>query len=106
MTTMSKTSLILFWSLWLLDVLIALFAYREFMGQFFGRYSGGQPMKFILLWVLILAAIVLVIAGSLYFKNHDRSSAAITVAIIPLILALPYALFLGVLMLSGGNRWN
>ncbi len=102
---MSKTTLISFWVLWLLDVLIALFGYREFIGGIFGRYAAPSS-KYVVMWVFLLVAILLVIVGSLYFKNQERSSAAITVAAIPLVLALPYALFLAVVMLSGKTRWN
>ncbi len=97
--------LVLFWVVWLLDVLIALFGYREFIGGVFGRYASASS-KYVLLWVFILIALLLIIGGSLYFKNQERASTAITVAVIPLVLALPYALFLAVVMLSGKTRWN
>lgn len=103
--SMSNTMLLFFWIVWLLDVLIALFGYREFIGSVFGRHASASP-KYLTLWLAMLAAILLVIMGSLYFKNHGRPSAALTVVVIPLVLALPYSLFLGGLMLSGKNRWN
>ncbi|MEO6038159.1 MAG: hypothetical protein ABIQ93_07075 [Saprospiraceae bacterium] len=102
---MTKTMLILFWVLWLLDVLAALFGYREFIGSVFGRYATASS-KYVWLWMVLFAAILLIIGGSLYFKNHGRPTAAIVVAIIPLVLALPYALFLGAMMLGGKNSWR
>ncbi len=102
---MSKTTLIWFWIMWLLDVLIALFGYREFIGGIFGRYATPSS-KYVVMWVVLLVAILLVIAGSLYFKNQERSSAALSVAAIPLVLALPYALFMAVVLLNGKTRWN
>ena len=104
-TIISKTTLTLFWIIWLLNVLIALFGYREFIGGVFGRYAAASG-KYMLLWVSLLVAMLLVLTVSLYFKNQARASAAIIVAAVPLVLALPYALFLGVMLLSGKNRWN
>ncbi len=102
---MSKTTLILFWVFWLLDVLAALFGYREFIGGVFGRYAAASS-KYIGLWTVLLIVILLIICGSLYFKNRGQSTAAIIVAVIPLVLALPYALFMAVVMASGKNSWQ
>lgn len=97
--------LLLFWALWLLDVLAALYGYREFIGGVFGRYAAPNA-RYIGLWLGLLAIILAIIGGSLYFKNHDRPMAAMIVAVIPLVLALPYGLFLGALMLGGKNNWR
>jgi len=103
---MSKTTLLLFWVFWLLDVLIALLGYREFIGGVFGRYA-APSFKYVALWVTLLLAALLIVCGSLYLKNHDRPSAALTVAAIPLVLALPYVLWLGVAVLSGSKaNWR
>lgn len=102
---MTKNMLLLFWVLWLLDVLVALFGYREFIGSVFGRYSSASS-KYITLWLFLFLAIFLVIGGSLYFKNHERPTAAIIVAVIPFVLATPYILFMGALMVGGKNKWN
>jgi len=103
---MSKTTLLLFWAAWLLDVLVALLGYREFIGGVFGRYA-APSLKYIALWAALLLAAMLIIWGSLYFKNHDRPAAALIVAAIPLALALPYVLWLGVVMLSGSKtNWH
>ncbi len=102
---MTKTILLLFWLLWLLDVLAALYGYREFINGVFGRYSVSSP-KYLSLWIPLLLGIVLIICGSLYFKNHDRPTIALIIAVIPVVLALPYALFLGAMMLGGKNNWR
>lgn len=102
---MSQTILVLFWVFWLLDVMAALLGYREFMGSVFGHYATASS-KYITLWVFLLTAILLVLGGSLYFKNHGQSSVAIIIAAVPLVLALPYALFLAGVMLAGKNKWN
>lgn len=103
---MSKTTLILFWVLWLLNVLAALMGHREFIMGMFGRYAAPTP-KYIALWVGILAIMLAIICISLYLKNHGRSSAAITVVAIPLVLALPYILWIGAVIVMGGkNAWR
>lgn len=102
---MSGTTLIWFWVLWLLDVLAALFGFREFMNGAFGRYAITSS-KYITLWVSLLTAILLILTGSLYFKNHALPLQAMIVAAIPLVLATPYALFMLAIMTGGKNRWN
>jgi hypothetical protein len=103
---MTKTTLILFWIFWLLDVLIALFGYREFMFGLFGR-NATPSSKYISIWLTLLAVATLIIGGSLYFKNQGHSTTALYVAATPLVLALPYLLWMAVILLSGKNtRWN
>lgn len=102
---MSKTILVLFWVMWLLDVLIALYGYWEFMGGMFGHNSNPSS-KYITLWVGLLAFAMLIIGGSLYFKNQGYSFAALSVAAVPLILALPYVLYLAVVMVSSNGNWR
>ena len=97
--------LILFWILWLLDVLAALFGFQEFMGSVFGRYAAPNS-RYVLLWMALFAVILLIIGGSLYFKNQGQSMAAVIVAVIPLVLSLPYILFLGAVMMGGKNNWR
>lgn len=103
---MTKTHLTLFWVLWLLDVLVALYGYREFMQGLFGQYSTPNS-KYVFLWVILLIIALGVIVGSLYFKNHGNTTLAFSVAATPLVLALPYMLWIVVVLLSGKNaRWN
>ncbi len=101
---MSKSSLLLFWIFWLLDVLIALYGHREFIMGVFGRYASPNS-KYISMWTVLLGAGLLIIAASLYLKNHGQPAAALWVAGIPLLLALPYLLWL-VLALLGGKNTN
>lgn len=103
---MTKTTLTLFWVFWLLDVFIALFGYREFIQGVFGRYATPNS-KYISLWLVLFVVAALVIGGSLYFKNQGRSTIALSVVATPLVLALPYLLWVVVILLSGKNaRWN
>lgn len=103
---MTKTSLTLFWVIWLIDVLITLYGYREFLQGMFGQYAAPSS-KYISMWVVLFLIAALVIGGSLYFKNQGKTAIAFSVASVPLVLALPYALWLAVVLLSGKNtRWN
>ncbi len=103
---MSKTTLLIFWIIWLIDVLAALFAHREFIVGVFGRYAAPNS-KYIFLWTIILCAFLIILYGSIYLKNHGQSKAALTVVSIPVVLALPYLLFLGAVILGGRNtNWH
>ncbi len=103
---MTQTSLTLFWVIWLIDVLIALYGYREFIQGVFGQYA-TPTSKYISMWVVLFVVASLVIGGSLYFKNHGNTTMAFSVALVPLVLALPYALWLAIVLISGKNaRWN
>ena len=101
----SKTALVSFWVMWLLDVLMTLFGYREFVTGIFGRYSSPSG-TYVTMWAAILIVAFGVISGSLYFKKHGQTMASLIVAAIPLVLALPYLLFLAVVMLSGNTNWQ
>ncbi|MEO6760297.1 MAG: hypothetical protein ABIO24_12640, partial [Saprospiraceae bacterium] len=90
---------------WLLDVLAALFGYREFLNGVFGRNAAATP-QYLSIWTLLFAAIAVIISGSLILKNQAHPMAAIILAAIPLVLAVPYALFFGVLLLGGNKNWR
>ena len=103
---MTKTSLTLFWAIWLIDVLITLYGYREFLQGMFGQYAAPSS-KHISMWVVLFLIAAVVIGGSLYFKNQGKTAIAFSVASVPLVLALPYVLWLAAALLSGKNaRWN
>lgn len=103
---MTKTSLTLFWVLWLLDVLVVLYGYREFIQNVFGQYAAPNS-KFVSMWIVLFVIALGVICGSLYYKNQGNTTMAFTIAAAPLVLALPYIFWLAVALLSGKNaRWN
>ena len=103
---MTKTTLVLFWVMWLADVLITLYGYREFIQGVFGQ-NAAPSRKYISLWMVLFLAAFLVIGGSLYFKNHQQAGMAITLVSAPLVLAVPFVLWMAVLMVIGKNaRWN
>ncbi len=84
---------------------MTLFGYREFITGMFGHYSSPSG-TYIAMWVGILAIAFAVISGSLYFKKQGQTMASLVVAAIPLVLALPYVLFLAVVVLSGNTNWQ
>lgn len=90
--------LILFWVLWLLDVLAALYGHREFLMGMFGQYAAPSP-SYIALWVAFFALILAIIFGSLYLKSHGSHTAALIVAAIPVALALPYLLWMAMILI-------
>jgi len=95
---MTKTMLILFWVLWLLDVLAALYGHREFLMGVFGQYAAPST-SYVLLWTTLLLAILAILFGSVYFKNHGQPTAALIVAAIPAVLALPFLLYMLAIMI-------
>lgn len=85
--------LILFWVLWLLDVFAALYGHREFIMGVFGQYAAPSP-TYILMWTVLLLAILAILFGSVYLKNHGQPTAALIVAAVPVVLALPFLLYM------------
>lgn len=102
---MSKTTLVFFWIIWLLDLLMTLYGYNEFLTGVFGHYASPSS-KYLAMWIFILVILLLILCGSVYLKNHGQSSMALIVAAIPMVLALPYLLFLGVSIFGGSNNWR
>jgi hypothetical protein len=103
---MSKTSLILFWVFWLLDVLLALLGHREFINAMFGRYA-SPTLKLSAVVIILLMLMVFILWISLYFKNHERGSLALGIAAIPIIPTLCYLLWMGMILIMGRNtNWQ
>ncbi len=96
---MTKTILILFWVLWLLDVLAALYGHREFLMGIFGHFSAPTP-GYILMWTAMLLGILAILFGSLYFKTHGQPTAALILAAVPVVLALPFLLYMLVIIIA------
>lgn len=85
--------LILFWVLWLLDVLAALYGHREFIMGVFGQYAAPSA-GYVLMWTALLLAILAILIGSVYLKNHGHPTVALIVAAVPAVLALPFLLYM------------
>lgn len=87
-----------------MNATITLYGYLDLQGMF-GQYAAPSS-KYISMWVVLFLIAAVVIGGSLYFKNQGMVI-AFSVASVPLVLALPYVLWLAVALLSGKNaRWN
>ncbi|MEQ1745415.1 MAG: hypothetical protein ABMA02_08320 [Saprospiraceae bacterium] len=99
---MTKITLILFWVLWLLDVVAALYAHREFIMGVFGRYAAPTP-TYILMWTALILALLVLLFGSLYLKNHNHPWAALIIAAIPAVLSLPFLLYIGTVIILRPN---
>ena len=103
---MTKTTLVLFWVMWLVDVLITLYGYREFIQGVFGQYA-TPSRKYISLWMVLFLVAFIVIGGSLYLKNHHQTGMAFALVSVPLVLTTPYVLWMALIALIGKNaRWN
>ena len=101
---MSKTTLIIFWVIWLLDVRFALYGFWEFIGGVFGRYA-APTSKYITMWIGLLAFALLILGGSLFFKNSGQNTLAMGTVALPLVFAAPYGLWL-LAMIIGGSKTN
>jgi hypothetical protein len=95
---MTKNTLLFFWLLWLLDVLAALLGHRELLLGIFGRNATPSP-TYILMWTGLLALLLAILYGSLYLKNHGSPTAALVVAGIPAMVALPYLLWMAAILI-------
>jgi hypothetical protein len=96
---MTKTMLILFWALWLLDVLAALYGHREFIMGVFGQYAAPSA-GYVLMWTALLLAMLAILFGSVFLKNHGHHTAALIVAAVPVVLSLPFLLYMLVLVIA------
>ena len=77
-----------FWVLWAIDAVIAAVA----LYFFFSLAAGGRVGSFnILPWLAILAALAVVIGGSVWLRSVGQRAVAI---ILLLLLAIPGALFI------------
>ncbi len=85
--------LVLFWVLWLLDVAAALYGHREFLMGVFGQYAAPST-SYVLMWTALLLAILAILFGSVYLKNHGHPTVALIVAAVPAVLALPFLLYM------------
>lgn len=76
-----------FWFLWSIDAVIAAVA----LYFFFSLAAGGRVESFnILPWLAILAALAIVVGGSIWLRSAGQHALAI---ILLLLLAIPGALF-------------
>jgi len=81
-----------FWTVWVIDALASLvLLFFFFMGLMDGSVSSYNGLE----WILILAAVGAVLAGSIYFFRNGKKSIAY---LLVCLLAVP-ALLLGIFLL-------
>jgi hypothetical protein len=91
-----------FWVTWVIDALISAIGLYFF---FVGLADGSVSSFNIGIWVGLLTALTVVVAGSLWLKEIGRPGLGMMLL---LVLAVPgalYALFLFVIIISGA-KWN
>jgi hypothetical protein len=94
--------MILFRTLWVVDLLTALVAAAFFViGVADGSVSGAN----IALWAGLLAAIAIVVVGAKALRNRNRLAAACALAALLAVPSLLFVFFFGVAIVSG-VRWN
>lgn len=91
-----------FWVIWAIDALVSAIAIFYFL---VGLADGSVSSFNIGIWILLLAALAVVVAGSLWLKVIGRPGLG---AMLLLVLAVPavlYALMLLIVIISG-DKWN
>ena len=91
-----------FWIPWTIDALISAIALFFFTG---GLADGSVSSFNIGIWMALLAAIAVVLGGSLWLKAIGRPGLGTMLLLIPAVPAVLYALFLLVFIISG-SQWN
>ncbi len=84
------------------DVLVSLIILYFFL---IGIGDGTVSAFNIDLWLLIIAALVAVLGGSLWLRSHHHPNFALATLLIIILPALLFVLYFLVAILGGG-RWN
>ena len=92
----------MFWTLWALNAVIGAIALFFF---FWGLADGSVSSFNIGLWMTILAALAVVIGGSLWLKSSGRRRLGVSLLMVFALPGLLYALFL-VIAVTSGVSWN
>lgn len=91
-----------FWILWAIDALISAIALYYF---FVGLADGSVSSFNIGIWIALLAALTVIMAGSVWLRALGHP---VLGAVLLLFLAIPgvmFALFM-LLVIFSGSRWN
>jgi hypothetical protein len=91
-----------FWALWGFDALIAATVVFFFL---WGLGDGTVSSFNIMLWLGMLAAVGLVVAGSLALRNANQTAAAYVLLILLALPGLAFTLFLAAVLILQ-PRWN
>ncbi len=99
---MTRFSLFAFWFLWLADVFIALLSHRELTGHLFGR-NAGPPSRAAAIWAMICLLLLMILWAGVHFKNKGQSGLAIGITASPVVILLPYVLWMAAVLIMGKN---
>lgn len=92
----------IFWILWSVNAAIAAIVLLFF---FAGLADGSVSSFNIGLWLVILAAGFIILAGSLFLRGRGHAVLALLMVIPVAAAGLLYALFI-LLVIVSGERWN
>jgi len=91
-----------FWIPWAIDALTSAIALFHFL---VGLADGSVSSFNIRIWIAILAALAVVMAGSLWLKEIGHTGLGTMLLLVLAVPAIFYALFLLVVIISG-SQWN
>ena len=91
-----------FWALWIIDALISAIAVFFFLA---GLADGSVSSFNIGIWITLLAALAVVVAGSLWLKAVGRPGLGSMLLLVFAVPGVLYALFLLIVIITG-PRWN
>lgn len=91
-----------FWVVWAIDALTGAIVIFFFL---FGLVDGSVSAFNIGIWIGILAALAVVVAGSLWLKAIGCPGLGMMLLLVLAVPAVLYALFLLVVIISG-SQWN
>jgi hypothetical protein len=92
----------MFWTLWTVNALIGPIALFFF---FWGLADGSVSSFNIGLWTTVLAALAVVIGGSLWLKSRGQRRLGASLLMVFALPGLLYAAFL-IIVIASGESWN
>jgi hypothetical protein len=92
----------MFWTLWAVNAVIGAIVLFFF---FWGLADGSVSSFNIGLWTTMLAALAVVIGGSLWLKSSGRRRLGVSLLMVFALPGLLYAAFL-VVVIASGESWN
>jgi hypothetical protein len=91
-----------FWVVWVIDALLSAIAIFYF---FLGLVDGSVSSFNIGIWIVVLAALTVVVSGSLWLKSIGRQGLGVMLLLVLAVPAVLYALFL-LIVITSGSKWN
>ena len=92
----------MFWTLWAVNAVIGAIALLFF---FWGVSDGSVSSFNIGLWTMVLAALAVVIGGSLWLKSRGRRKLGVSLLLVFALPGLLYAAFV-IIAIASGASWN